>query len=142
MRTGAPSDSQFLDRVSPSESWDGWIQNNVRVPSLTPPDYESREAFGPFHRKASPTQTRSDLEKQLASGELWGKPRRHGLFPAVKAHAGALPTGEQGVEFWTFQPPSDPWGPRLFWREAGQCVVIDTSKQIARLEIAISKGSQ
>jgi hypothetical protein len=54
-----------------------------------------------FHRLESPTQTRSDAVKQVASGEIWGRPARGSNIPSVKAYRNALPAGQRGVEFTT-----------------------------------------
>jgi hypothetical protein len=54
-----------------------------------------------FHRLESPTQTRSDAVKQVASGEIWGRPARGSDIPSVKAYRNALPAGQRGVEFTT-----------------------------------------
>jgi hypothetical protein len=56
---------------------------------------------GPYHRKASATQTHSDALKQKASGEIWGKPARGSSIPSVKAYFSGLPPHQPGVEFTT-----------------------------------------
>lgn len=73
------------------------------------------EGDGPrYHRKWGPTQTDADAVRQVASGELWGRPARGSNIPKVKAWAGLLPGGRAGVEFTTDLTPdhdSIPWLP-------------------------------
>ena len=58
--------------------------------------------YGPFHRlRNSTTQTDTDIDRQIASGELWGSPRRWSSIPQVQACAGSLPDGRAGLEFFT-----------------------------------------
>jgi hypothetical protein len=110
---------------------------------LTYVPYKARELYGPFHRIEAPGgQTTTSLVKQALSGELWGRPINNGgVTPAVKAYNGHLPEGVSGIEFWAFQRPSHP-GPRMYWRRAGPFVAIDTSADIARLQIAFVKVTQ
>lgn len=64
-----------------------------------------RMAYGPFHRVASPTQTSATAKRQVASGEIWGRAARGGLFPCVKAYPNGIPPGRRGVEFTTGVAP-------------------------------------
>lgn len=57
--------------------------------------------YGPFHRLETPTQTTADALKQVASGEIWGKPARWSDIPSVKAYRGTVPPGDRGIEFTT-----------------------------------------
>ena len=62
-------------------------------------------ASGPFHRRESPTQTRADAVRQVASGEIWGRAARGGANPSVKAYRNSLPPQLRGIEFTTPVPP-------------------------------------
>jgi hypothetical protein len=79
--------------------------------------------------------------RQLLSGEIWGKTPRWGRGPAVQAYAGALEEGEEGVEFWSFQPPDNVFGPINHWSTEGEYVRIDTSSETAKLTVAFVRVS-
>jgi hypothetical protein len=49
-------------------------------------NYLQISAYGPFHRRASPTQTDAVVEDVLDTGELWGRPPFGSDLPAVKAY--------------------------------------------------------
>ena len=84
--------------------------------------------YGPFHRKKGSTQTIEDSQKQISSGEIWGKAGKiGGYFPTVKGYLGPLShhinlAGEridtEGVEFDTPVHPTKK-GPAgmVFWHE-------------------------
>jgi hypothetical protein len=92
------------------------------------PTLEARTVYGPFHRPVAPGgQDAATAVKQLLSGEIWGKPASWGGSAAVKAFPGPLPPGKSGIEFWSFEPPDPPLGPRLYWRTPGPFVTIDTN---------------
>jgi hypothetical protein len=101
--------------------------------AAAPPNHQRLYLYGPFHRRASTTQTAQTTKKQLLSGEIWGKPPRWGLGPAVQAFAGPLDVEEKGIEFWSFQPPDNIFGPINHWSTEGQYVRIDMSTETARL---------
>ncbi|MBE9045109.1 hypothetical protein IQ255_11960 [Pleurocapsales cyanobacterium LEGE 10410] len=66
-----------------------------------------------YYRVCSPSQTDEDIEKQLKSKEVWGKPPRNynqSDIPKVKAYS-KRPQGRniRGIKFWTDIPP-DPGG--------------------------------
>lgn len=63
-------------------------------------------AFGPFHRRESPTQTKQDAIDQIASQEVWGKAARMNGIPSVKAYRNTMPAGQRGIEFTTFVSPT------------------------------------
>jgi hypothetical protein len=64
-----------------------------------------------YHRLANNrTQTFADAAKVALSAELWGRPRRNGLVPRVKAYLGPLPSGASGIEFST-EVAADPSTP-------------------------------
>ena len=71
---------------------------------------------GPFHRLASPTQDFAAAQRQLASGQIWGRVARGGHSPSVKAYRGPLPPAAEGIEFVTDVAPSPGSHPNLvFW---------------------------
>jgi hypothetical protein len=106
-------------------------------------NHETRLAFGPFHRLLAPAVQDADtVVKQILSGEIWGRPASWGGLPAVKAYPGALGPGASGVEFWAFQAPDTPAGPRVYWRTNGPFVAIDVAQDIARLKIAFVRLTQ
>jgi hypothetical protein len=53
-----------------------------------------------FFRLESPTQTRKDAIKQVASGQIWGRAARWSNIPSVKAYRGNR-DHRRGVEFTT-----------------------------------------
>jgi len=81
------------------------------------------------------------LVGQVLSGELWGHPPLSGGDPRVKAYRDALPEGESGFEFWAFAEP-DNWGPRVFWRTAGEFVAVDSTQDVVKLKLAFVKITQ
>lgn len=104
--------------------------------------YEKRAVYGPFHRRQAPTgQDAETLVKQMLSGELWGHAPRHGGDVCVKAYRDALPAGQSGCEFWAFAEP-DTWGPRVFWRTAGDFVTVDTIQDVVKLKVAFVRVTQ
>ena len=105
-------------------------------------NYERRPVYGPFHRRVSDTQDAEAARKQVLSGELWGRIPRWGCVPTVKAFPGQLPAGESGIEFWSFQEPDRPVGPRSHWSQSGPYVTIDQSDEIARLAVAFVRITQ
>lgn len=78
----------------------------------------------------------------MLSGEVWGLPSGWGGSPAVKAYAGSLPKGASGVEFWAFQPPDAPHGPRSYWRTAGEFLTVDGDVAVVKLQIAFVRITQ
>ncbi|NGO87070.1 sugar-binding protein [Streptomyces sp. 196(2019)] len=64
--------------------------------------------YGPFHRRASPTQLPADRDKIVKSGELWGTYPKTGGDPAAQAHLGPLHAnhGPGSLEFYTTVPPT------------------------------------
>ena len=67
---------------------------------------------------------------------------RWGGAPAVKAYAGPLPEGASGVEFWAFQAPETPFGPRSYWWTAGDNVKVDADAAVVKLRIAFVRITQ
>lgn len=111
--------------------------------SATLPSYESRQVYGPFHRlEAEFVQDEATVVRQLLSGEIWGKRARFDLAPKVRAYQGPLREGQRGVEFWSFQSPDHPFGPRAHWSSAGPYVTIDSINEIVRLKIAFVRITQ
>jgi hypothetical protein len=107
------------------------------------PDTALRTVFGPFHRLlAAEVQDSETLRSQVLSGEIWGRAPSWGGSPAVKAYPGALSAGDRGVEFWSFQAPDAPSGPRAYWRTDGDFVTIDEASGIVRLQIAFVRVTQ
>lgn len=58
-----------------------------------------------YHRKESPSQTKQDALRQVASLEIWGRAPRGGCAPTVQAYAGLIKAGERGIGFTTNVPP-------------------------------------
>jgi hypothetical protein len=69
-----------------------------------------------YYRFFSPTQTQEDIQKQVDSLEVWGKPA-HNFYqsdiPKVKAFVGKLPQGKKGIEFTTNIAPDPNTPPYL-----------------------------
>lgn len=106
-------------------------------------NHELRTVFGPFRRLLAPdVQDAETVVKQLLSGELWGRPASWGGSPMVKAHRGALERGERGIEFWSFQAPDTPAGPRIYWRTPGPYVTVDSDEETAKLKVAFVRVTQ
>ncbi len=75
-------------------------------------------AYGPFHRKKSPTQDASTASEQERGWVLLGRAARWSPWLSVKAYRGTLPNGEQGIEFFTLAKPSAGSHPHdVFWFE-------------------------
>lgn len=98
--------------------------------------------YGPFHRKASPTQTDRDALLQALGGEIWGRTPRGSAWPKVQAYLGPLPLDEAGIEFYTAAEP-DPgdhptragWtGPRPGVRLDGEFAKITVDVVLIRFE--------
>ncbi|MDH6125525.1 polymorphic toxin-type HINT domain-containing protein [Kitasatospora sp. GP82] len=96
---------------------------------------------GPFHRKASPTQTDEHARLQQENGELWGGLSRLGGDEAAKAHIGPLPDGVRGVEFYTTIRPREPF-PGYAWWEVGRVPGVRLEDGFAKIPIVISKNTQ
>jgi hypothetical protein len=58
-----------------------------------------------YYRGETPTQTRTDAQRQVTSMEVWGKPAQGSSIPSVKAYRGALPP-RRGIEFCTPVAPT------------------------------------
>lgn len=80
--------------------------------------------------------------KQLLSGEIWGRRPSWGGSPYVKAYAGKLPDAVSGIEFWAFQAPDTPHGPRIAWRTAGPSVTMDKRNDTVKLQVAFVRVTQ
>ena len=78
----------------------------------------------------------------MMSGEVWGLPPSWGGSPAVKAYAGSLPDNASGVEFWAFQSPDAPYGPRVYWRTAGDYLAVDEQADLVKLRVAFVRITQ
>jgi hypothetical protein len=107
---------------------------------MAQPDSPERPArYGPFHRLESPTQTREDAEKQVASGEIWGRTPMGSGWPQVQAYHGSLPDRANGVEFYTDVEP-DEGGPTwaLRWSGGGRRPDIRTEDAFAKLAVVIT----
>jgi len=106
-------------------------------------DWDSQWVYGPFHRRLAPgVQDAATVVLQVLSGEIWGRPASWGGSPAVKAHRGALPAGIAGIEFWAFQAPDTPWGPRMYWREPGEFVSAARQADTVVLKVAFVRITQ
>lgn len=90
-----------------------------------------------YHRLASPSQTLADIEKQVQSLEIWGRPSRNlyqSNIPKVKAFIGKLPKGSKGIEFKTNVPP-DPQTPPNWAIWSGDRPGVKTEDGYAKLKI-------
>lgn len=90
-----------------------------------------------YHRFISPSQTLEDIEKQVQSLEIWGRPARNlyqSNIPKVKAFIGKLPKNQNGIEFTTDIPP-DPNTPphRVSW--SGNRPGVKTENGYAKLKV-------
>lgn len=100
---------------------------------------------GPFCRlEAIPGQDAATAVKQMLSGEIWGRAARHGVRAAVQAYGRPLRLGERGVEFWSFQPPNERFGPRPSWYKPGPHLRIETidGREVAMMRVAFTRISQ
>lgn len=66
--------------------------------------------YGPFFRFITPTQTEEDIETQLQSKEIWGKPPRNfyqSEIPKVQAYIKPMSgvNKNEGIIFTTDVPP-------------------------------------
>jgi hypothetical protein len=80
--------------------------------------------------------------RQLLSGELWGRLSPVDLVPKVRAYRGPLLNGQQGIEFWAFQAPDRPFGPRAQWSSPGPYVTIDSMSETAKMKVAFALVTQ
>jgi hypothetical protein len=88
--------------------------NDLRVSAASTSGNLSSQVY---HRVETPTfQTAQHAVQQVASKEIWGRARRiGGAFPCVKAYAGPLASGQNGVEFTTSVPPTHPNPSMALW---------------------------
>ena len=109
--------------------------------ATSPPDYDERAVYGPFHRLLSPTQDAETMGKIARSGELWGKPARAGGGePTAKAYSGPLQGGEKGFEFFTFAPPNPRHGP--MWWGARSDGLVRVEGNMAKIQVLITRIEQ
>jgi hypothetical protein len=107
------------------------------------PNHQTRTIFGPFHRLLAPeVQDVATLVRQLRSGEIWGRAPSWGGSPAVKAYKGRLTASAEGIEFWSFQEPDTPEGPRIYWRRPSEFLALDALDGVAKLKVAFVRVSQ
>lgn len=90
-----------------------------------------------YHRVVSPSQTFSDIQQQILSLEIWGRPPRNlyqSHIPKVKAFVGRLPVGKNGIQFTTNVAP-DPGTPpgRVSW--SGNRPGVTTEGDYAKLKV-------
>jgi len=90
-----------------------------------------------YHRVVSPTQTLSDIQQQILSLEIWGRPPRNiyqSDIPKVKAFVGRLPAGKKGIQFTTDVPPDTGTRPgRASW--SGNRPGVTTEGDYAKLKV-------
>ena len=110
---------------------------------MAAPD-QQRTVYGPFYRlRADDVQDIQTIVKQVLSGELWGKPPRFGRdTPQAKGYRGSLPEGNEGFEFWAFQPPDSYAGPHARWWTPGTDLTLDSTLEVVKLKIAFVKITQ
>lgn len=94
-----------------------------------------------YHRVESRTQTPEDARRQETSGELWGLPRRGGIFPRVKAYEGPLPEGVRGIEFETDVQP-DPGSPPGDASWMGPRDGVTVEGDYAKIRIRVTRNTQ
>ena len=90
-----------------------------------------------YHRLVSPSQTKEDIEKQVLSLEIWGRPARNlyqSNIPKVKAFVGRLPEGKKGIEFTTDVAP-DPNTPPNWATWSGNRRGVKTEEGYAKLKV-------
>jgi hypothetical protein len=90
-----------------------------------------------YHRLVSPSQTLEDIEKQIQSLEIWGRPARNlyqSNIPKVKAFVGKLSENQKGIEFTTDVPP-DPNTPPNWATWSGNRPGVRTEDGYAKLEV-------
>jgi hypothetical protein len=93
--------------------------------------------LGVYHRYITPTQTKTDIEMQLKSREIWGKAAQNVYqsdIPKVKAYVGKLPQGKAGIEFTTDVPP-DPNTPPYLATWSGDRPGVKTEGAYAKLKV-------
>lgn len=93
--------------------------------------------MGVYHRYITPTQTKTDIEMQLKSREIWGKAAQNVYqsdIPKVKAYVGKLPQGKAGIEFTTDVPP-DPNTPPYLATWSGDRPGVKTEGAYAKLKV-------
>jgi hypothetical protein len=95
--------------------------------------------FGPFNRRSAP---QTDEEMTLARNgqltELLGGVNRGSSFRSVDAHAGPLPAGKQGYEFYTPVEPSDSGEGTGYARWEGAPGVIEISSELVGIPIEVT----
>lgn len=98
-------------------------------------------SHGPYHRLANPrTQSRETSEKQVLTGQIWGRTPRGGREPQVQAYSGPLPEGRSGVEFAAPIPPHyEKMSGEVRWSAVpgSPHVWLDPSGEFAILEVTI-----
>lgn len=65
-----------------------------------------------------------------------------GRSPAVKAYKGRLASSAKGIEFWSFQAPDTPEGPRIYWRSTSEFLALDGIDGVAKLKVSFVRVSQ
>lgn len=94
-----------------------------------------------YHRRESSTQTEEAARKQEQTGEVWGRARRGGNEPSVKAYRGPLPDGSRGVEFVTSVPPDIGCPPgRVDWTGPREGVTVED--EFAKIKVRVTKNTQ
>ncbi len=90
-----------------------------------------------YYRVQTPTQTEQDIEMQINSLEIWGKPAQNVFqsdIPKVKAYVGRIPRGKAGIEFTTDVPPDPNTPPHLaYW--SGNREGLTTEEGYAKLKV-------
>lgn len=97
--------------------------------------------YGPFHRLQSPTQSDDVAALQVASREMWGRPRQYSDIPQVQAYTGTLPDKALGLEFTTTVPPDVGTAPgHARWTGPRQGVTVQDG--FAKIKVDITKNTQ
>ena len=97
--------------------------------------------FGPFHRVHSTTQSDAVAAQQVASREIWGRPRQYSSIPQVQAYTGNLSNQDKGIEFFTTVPPDAGTAPRQA-RWTGPRHGVRIEQGFAKISVHITKNTQ
>lgn len=106
-------------------------------------DLDGPDDFAPplFYRRESSTQTVQVAQRQVESGEIWGRAPRYSDAPTVQAYRGALPGNTRGIEFRTDVPP-DPGSPPRQAQWTGPRPGVRVEGEFAKITVEITRNTQ
>jgi hypothetical protein len=90
-----------------------------------------------YHRLRSSTQTDDMAERQVESGEVWGRTPRWGNAPKVQAYVGPLPSGRAGIEFTTDVEP-DSYGLPHEASWSGPRPGVEVDGEFAKIRVSVT----